>query len=218
MGQLAVLCIIAGEVKHHGVCDLPIDKIAALAGVCRTTVQTTLHEARRHNHIKITERPQPGRKSLPNVVEVVSAEWRMWLKRGPTAHRPIGSKTVNLVSTTKNKNTDDTGGVSAQRCRPGALATRLATDIKKDTGRSGVQAVAGWSDGIVSVTVQQWIDDLATVGIGPDVVLPIVKAVLKRKPDPASPNSIAFLSPAILRLVADTKRRLTSIGRGSSPP
>ena len=44
-GQRAVLCIIAGEIKHRGVCALPIDKIATLAGVCRTTVQTTLHEA-----------------------------------------------------------------------------------------------------------------------------------------------------------------------------
>jgi hypothetical protein len=104
LGQLAVLCIIAGEVKHHGICDLPIDKIAALAGVCRTTVQTTLHEARRLNHIKITERPQPGRKSLPNLVEVISPEWRVWLKRGPSAHRPIGSKFPNLVSATKTQN------------------------------------------------------------------------------------------------------------------
>lgn len=101
-GQRAVLCIIAGEVKHHGVCDLPIDKIAALAGVCRTTVQTTLHEARRLGHIRITERPVRGRKNLSNLVEIMSAEWRTWIKRGPTAHRPIGSKTVNLASTTKN--------------------------------------------------------------------------------------------------------------------
>ena len=100
-GQRAVLCVIAGEIKHHGVCDLPIDKIAALAGVCRTTVQTTLHEARRLNHIRITERPIPGRKHLPNLVQIASAEWRTWLKRGPSAHRPIGSKTMNLVSPTK---------------------------------------------------------------------------------------------------------------------
>ncbi len=102
-GQRAVLCIIAGEIKHHGVCDLPIDRIAALAGVCRTTVQTTLHEARRLNHIRITERPVPGRKNLPNLIEIASAEWRTWLKRGPSAHRPIGSKTVNLASTTKSQ-------------------------------------------------------------------------------------------------------------------
>jgi hypothetical protein len=102
-GQRAVLCIIAGEIKHHGVCDLPISKIAALAGVCRTTVQTTLHEARRLSHIRITERPVPGRKHKPNLIEIASPEWRTWVKRGPSAHRTIGSKTVNLVSPTKSK-------------------------------------------------------------------------------------------------------------------
>lgn len=105
LGQMSVLCIMAGEVKHHGVCDLPNDKIAALAGVCRTTVQTTMHEARRLGHITITPRPQPGRKSLPNVVEIISREWLTWIKRGPAAHRPIGSNSfayTNLVSPTKN--------------------------------------------------------------------------------------------------------------------
>jgi hypothetical protein len=106
-GQRSVLAIIAGEVKHHGVCDLPIDKIAALAGVCRTTVQTTLHEARRLFHIRITERPVPGRKHLPNVVEIISPEWQTWIKRGPTAHRPIGSKPVKIPSTTKNTGKQD---------------------------------------------------------------------------------------------------------------
>jgi len=101
-GQRAVLCIIAGEAKRQGVCDLPIDKIAALAGVCRTTVQTTLHEARRLGHIRITERPVPGRKHLPNLIEITSPEWRTWIKRGPIAHRSIGSKSPILVSTTKN--------------------------------------------------------------------------------------------------------------------
>jgi hypothetical protein len=110
-----VLCIIAGEIKHHGVCDLPIDKIAALAGVCRTTVQTTLHEARRLNHIRITERPVPGRKHLSNLIDIASAEWRAWLKRGPSAHRPIGSKTVNLASTTKNTDLQKEGFAQAER-------------------------------------------------------------------------------------------------------
>src|SRR5262245_40162603 len=100
-GQRSVLCIIAGEVRQHGLCDLPIDKIAALAGVCRTTVQTTLHEARRLFHIKVIERPQPGRKSLTNVVEITSAEWLAWSKRGPTAHGPSGSNSVKMVSPTK---------------------------------------------------------------------------------------------------------------------
>jgi hypothetical protein len=101
-GQRSVLCILAGEVKRCGVCDFPIDKIAALAGVCRTTVQTTLHEARRLGHIKITERPQPGRKNLPNLIEIISPEWRTWIRRGPSAANRIGSNTVKMVSPTKN--------------------------------------------------------------------------------------------------------------------
>ena len=73
-GQRAVLCIIAGEIKHHGVCDLPIDKIAALAGVCRTTVQTTLHEARRLAHIRITEAPaEPDRDRVCGVADMAQA-------------------------------------------------------------------------------------------------------------------------------------------------
>lgn len=90
-GQRSVLCIIASEVKRHGICEFPIDKIAALAGVCRTTVQTTLHEARRLGHITITERSRPGRKNLPNLVEIISLTWRTWIRRGPSAARLIGS-------------------------------------------------------------------------------------------------------------------------------
>jgi hypothetical protein len=101
-GQRSVLYIIAGEIKRNGICDFPIDKIAALAGVCRTTVQTTLHEARRLGLIKITERPQRGRKSLTNVMEIISPTWRAWMRRGSLVTHPIGSKMVKIVSPTKN--------------------------------------------------------------------------------------------------------------------
>ncbi len=92
---------MAFEVKRHGACDWPIDRIAAVAGVGRTTVQTTMHEARRLGHITITERPRCGRKSLTNVVRISSQEWRTWLMRGPSAARLIGSDPVKMVSTTK---------------------------------------------------------------------------------------------------------------------
>jgi hypothetical protein len=105
-GQRAVLCIIAGEIKHSGNCDLPIDKIAALAGVCRTTVQTTLHEARRLGHIEITERPRPGKKNLTNIVHIMSAEWLTWIKRGPSAHRP--TRTGSNPFAEKNLRADET--------------------------------------------------------------------------------------------------------------
>ena len=51
-------------------CDLPIDQIGALAGVCRTSAHNALHEARLLGHIKITERPRPGRKNLTNLIEI----------------------------------------------------------------------------------------------------------------------------------------------------
>lgn len=132
-GQRAVLCIIAGEVKHHNVCDLPIDKIAALAGVCRTTVQTTLHEARRICHIKITERPVRGRKHLPNIVEIVSKEWRAWIKRGPSAHRPIGSKSTNLVSTTESQVSNKKKKRSTQKPERGFAGGRLDEPSHRQT-------------------------------------------------------------------------------------
>ena len=101
-GQRAVLCVIALEFKLHGVCDLAIDSIAARAGVGRTTVQTTEHEARRLGHITIIERPRRGGKNLTNLVRICSLTWLTWVKRGPSAARFIGSSSVNLVSTTKS--------------------------------------------------------------------------------------------------------------------
>ena len=47
MAELAVLTVIARQCQRAGVCILPIDAIAALAGVCRTTVQNAMRQARR---------------------------------------------------------------------------------------------------------------------------------------------------------------------------
>ena len=103
-GQRAVLCVVALEVKRHGLCDWPIDKIAAVAGVGRTTVQNAMHEARRLGHVTVTERPRRGCKSLTNiVVRIISQEWRTWSTRGPSAARLIGSNPSKMVSTTKIK-------------------------------------------------------------------------------------------------------------------
>jgi hypothetical protein len=92
-GERAVLCIVSGEVKRQGVCDWPIDKIAAEAGVSRTTVQNALSWAQRLGHVMVEQRPVRGRRSLTNVVRVVSLEWRTWIKRGPSMARSIGFKT-----------------------------------------------------------------------------------------------------------------------------
>jgi hypothetical protein len=100
-GERAVLCIVAGEVKRQGVCELSIDEIGDRAGVGRTTVQNAMHQARLLGHIKIRERPQRGAKHLTNVVHVVSDDWLAWIRRGKSPARTIGSKSFENVSTSK---------------------------------------------------------------------------------------------------------------------
>lgn len=111
-GQRAALAVICGEIKHHGVCDLAIDRIAAVAGVSRTTVQNALREARELGHIIVEARPRRGQKNLTNLVRVVSAEWVAWLKRGPSLARSIGFKTIHPT-----KNQDHSSISAAVRAR-----------------------------------------------------------------------------------------------------
>ncbi len=80
VGEVAVLTVIARQCQRGGTCNLAIDAIAALAGVTRTVVKTAMREARRLGLILVRERRIPGRKSLTNVVTVISKDWAGWLK------------------------------------------------------------------------------------------------------------------------------------------
>jgi len=82
VSELSTLSVIAREAQKRGRCELHIDAIAAMAGTCRTTVQTALRTARALGLVTVTERRRAGQRSLTNVVEVVSAEWRAWLRLG----------------------------------------------------------------------------------------------------------------------------------------
>jgi hypothetical protein len=76
------LAVVAREVQRAGRCNLFIDAIAALAGTCRSVVQSAVREAARLGLIRVSERRIPGRKSLSNIIEVISPEWRAWLLIG----------------------------------------------------------------------------------------------------------------------------------------
>jgi hypothetical protein len=81
VGQLAVLRIIADEMRAKGECSLSIGAIAARAGVCVTTVRTAIRIATGDGLITVTKRPRHGAPNLTNVVKVVSGEWLAWIAR-----------------------------------------------------------------------------------------------------------------------------------------
>ena len=94
-GELAVLSVIGRQCKRGGACTLPVDAIAALAGVCRTTAQNALRAARLRGLLQVKERRIPRRKSLTNVVTVASPEWKGWLRLGNIGFKnmsPTGDK------------------------------------------------------------------------------------------------------------------------------
>jgi hypothetical protein len=80
-GELAVMRIVADEVRDRGACTRPIDAIAARAGVGRTTVQNAMRAAVRLGVVKIEERRVTGAKNLPNRITVTSPEWKLWIAR-----------------------------------------------------------------------------------------------------------------------------------------
>ncbi len=79
-GELAVLSVIGRQCQRAGTCSLHIDAIAALSGVCRTTVKRALRQARLMGLVLVRERRIPGCKSLTNIISIVSKEWIGWLK------------------------------------------------------------------------------------------------------------------------------------------
>ena len=80
VGQLAVLRIVADEVKERGRCDRCLDALAARAGTCRRLAQGALREAERLGMIRIEERRLSAWRNDPNVVTITSPEWRTWLR------------------------------------------------------------------------------------------------------------------------------------------
>jgi hypothetical protein len=99
--EMAAFRIVSDEVRHHGVCALHIDAIAARAGTCRTTVKNALREARRLNLVTVQERRRAGQRSLTNIIHIISREWRDWLAKGGGVRK---STTTDISSEPQTKN------------------------------------------------------------------------------------------------------------------
>lgn len=81
--QKAYARIVADEISTNGICDRTLDEIAARGGMCSKTAQRAQHRLRLLGWITVEDRPRLGRKHLPNVVRIVSPEWRTWIELGP---------------------------------------------------------------------------------------------------------------------------------------
>ena len=81
-GELAVLRLVADEVRTKRHCTLTLGELAARAGVGITTARNAIHEAAGHGYLTIEERRRDKRPNLSNVVRVVSREWLGWIERG----------------------------------------------------------------------------------------------------------------------------------------
>ena len=120
--ELAVLTVLARQCQRTGgVCALHIDAIAALAGCSRSTVKNALRQAKLIGLILVKERRIPGRKSLTNVVSVVSKDWLAWLKLGGAAHRAA----IGVKSLTATNSQFHSRGESARFVPRGGSGTRL---------------------------------------------------------------------------------------------
>ena len=80
--EAAALAVVAEEVRKRGRCELCLDRIAAVAGVSRSSVRNALRSARLLELLTVAERRHRGARSETNVVAIVSAEWLEWLRLG----------------------------------------------------------------------------------------------------------------------------------------
>jgi hypothetical protein len=213
-GQLAVLCVVAGEVKRCGLCDQPLDEIAALAGVCRATAQSAMHRAQECGLICVKERRRRGRKNLTNVITIISPEWTTWIRRAPSAARRIGS---NFAGPTKITDIDDSG-------RPSEEAISLADEFATIAGHAPQKRPRAWWAAQPERQLDEWLRRLDGRGLDRKWLLTTVaKYVMARKPDPRPPFSIRYFQhevERVIRVAGATRWRCSKIsGRtwGTAP-
>ena len=102
--EQAALSVIAHNAKRSGggSCDWFMDKIAAIAGVCRTSVRNALRKAQELGLITVKERRVRWFRNLSNVISIVSSDWRKWLNLKEGGCKKVQGTNTIIISSTKN--------------------------------------------------------------------------------------------------------------------
>lgn len=104
MGEVAVLAVLAETVIRYGDCRRCIEQIAAIAGVCRSTVKNAVRQAETLGLVSVERRPQTAWRNLPNIVRIIAPEWQTWnrlTRRSPPRGRGVKSLTSSNTKNTK---------------------------------------------------------------------------------------------------------------------
>jgi hypothetical protein len=108
--ESAALAVVASECARAGACVLPIGAIAGRAGCSATTVRNALRQAAALGLVSVRQRRRSAWRSDPNVVSIVSPEWRAWQR----LRRPRGG--CKFVKGTSNQ--EIRGGEADRDNRP----------------------------------------------------------------------------------------------------
>ena len=107
-GEIAALTVVARECQRTGSCDWFMDRIAAVAGVSRTTARNALRQAQKLGLVTLQERRLTAWRSESNIIKIVSGEWLLWLgigggrKKPLTTNNNIKNNLISRVKTPKN--------------------------------------------------------------------------------------------------------------------
>ena len=80
LAEQAVLALVAAETARRKDCRLSIENMAAIAGVCRSTVKNAIREARQLGLLTVEERQITGFRNDTNVLRIISPEWLAWTR------------------------------------------------------------------------------------------------------------------------------------------
>jgi hypothetical protein len=153
LAEQAVLSLVAAEVARRKDCRLSIENMAAVTGVCRSTVKNAIREAARLGLLTVEERQITGFRNDTNVLRIISPEWLAWLRltrKGNTAwptpaqgkghHCPtlqgVGVKSVTSTPT----EVPDLGKTRPAEPKKGCRQAAVGLDR---SGRTGILAGGG---------------------------------------------------------------------------
>ena len=86
LAEQAVLSLVAAETARRKDCRLSIENMAAVAGVCRSTVKNAIREARQLGLLTVEERQITGFRNDTNVLRIISPEWLAWIRLARKGH------------------------------------------------------------------------------------------------------------------------------------